>query len=45
LGRAAILIAIAYNDDPKGVLERLWRGAVAQLEAEAAAQAEADAVA
>jgi hypothetical protein len=43
LGRAAILIAIAYSDEPTGVLERLWRGAVAQLEAEAAAQAQAEA--
>ncbi len=45
LGRAAILIAIAYSDEPNGVLERLWRGAIAQLEAEATAQAEAEAIA
>jgi hypothetical protein len=41
LHRASLLIAIAYSDDPAGVLDRLWRGAVDQLEAEAAAAADA----
>ena len=39
--RASLIIAIAYSDDADAVFERLWRGAVEQLEAEASAQAEA----
>jgi hypothetical protein len=37
---AALVIATAYDDDPASILERLWRDATEQLEAEAAAQAE-----
>jgi hypothetical protein len=40
LGRASILIGIAYSDDPEAVLDRLWSGAVDQLESEAAAAAD-----
>jgi len=41
LHRASILIGIAYSDDPDGVLDRLWRGAIDQTEQEAAAAADA----
>lgn len=41
LNTASLLVALAYHDDPDEVLARLWRGAIAQLEVEAAAQAEA----
>jgi hypothetical protein len=36
LGRAALLISLAYSDDQEHVVERLWRGAVDQVEREAA---------
>jgi hypothetical protein len=41
LGRACLLIAIAYSDDPEAVLDRLWQGAVDRLEQEAAEAADA----
>jgi hypothetical protein len=41
LGRAALIIATTFHDDQAGVLDRLWQGAVDQLEAEAAAAADA----
>jgi CHC2-type zinc finger protein len=41
LHRASLLVAIAYSDDADSVLERLWDGAVAELEREAAAAADA----
>ncbi|HEV8104887.1 MAG TPA: hypothetical protein VGP69_14245 [Gaiellaceae bacterium] len=41
LSRACLLVAIAYSDDPDAVLERLWQGAVDQLEREAAEEADA----
>lgn len=41
LYRASLLIAIAYFDDVDAVLERLWEGAVAELEREASCAADA----
>jgi hypothetical protein len=41
LGRACLLIGIAYSDDPETVLDRLWQGAVERLEQEAAEAADA----
>ena len=41
LGRACLLIGIAYSDDPDAVLDRLWQGAVDQLEREAGEAADA----
>lgn len=41
LDRACLLVGIAYSDEPDAVLERLWQGAVADLEREAAADADA----
>jgi hypothetical protein len=41
LSRACLLVGIAYADEPDAVLDRLWRGAVDQLEREAAADADA----
>lgn len=41
LYRASLLVAIAYSDDPDAVLDRLWQGAVADVEREASAAADA----
>jgi hypothetical protein len=41
LGRASLIIAIAFHDDHEGVVQRLWSGAVNQLEREASAAADA----
>jgi hypothetical protein len=41
LNRACLLAAIAYSEDPDVVLDRLWSGAVADLERQAAADADA----
>ena len=41
LHRACLLVGIAYSDEPDAVLDRLWQGAVDELEREAGEEADA----